>query len=159
MIDSARSTAGGSSNVCPRRAPCRLMPGALSPLSRRMRTRSRSRCCEAAQQIAGVVFSPDEQRRLLELSNGAATWPASIASEPLIWNDAAGDCLQSNPSRKVDPDRAAPTAEAVDAAVSMPTFSSNEALAFSPSSRISFSARRNRQVTPTARSPSSISPV
>ena len=121
----------------------------------RRRRRSRSRCCRSAQQIAGVSFTADEQQqpsrqaeRRARLRRGIR---AAASREPR--RHAAGDRLQSGPSREETPDRAAPLRrQPID--VSMP--GSDEELAFLPLTHLA-TARREAARSNPASSRSSIS--
>src|SRR5579864_9790978 len=55
-----------------------LMPGALAAVAQDARTITLD-MLESAQRIAGVSFTPDEQRRLLEKLNGAHGYVAGLA--------------------------------------------------------------------------------
>ncbi len=124
-----------------------LLPGALAAVAQDAATITID-MLQSAQQIAGVSFTPDEQRRLLEKLNGAAGYLAGFArlreanlgyaTQPaLVFNPVPpGKTLR----REKTPLRRQP----VD--VSMP--GSDEALAFLPLTHLARLVE-TRQVTPT----------
>ena len=63
-------SAGGAAAV--------LMPGALAAVAQDAETIS-IEMLQSAQQIAGLAFTPDEQRRLLERLNGRR-------GDPKVWS-------------------------------------------------------------------------
>jgi Asp-tRNA(Asn)/Glu-tRNA(Gln) amidotransferase A subunit family amidase len=124
-----------------------LMPGALAAVAQDANTITLE-MLEAAQQIAGVVFSPDEQRRLLEKLNGERGYLAGFHRLRTIDLGTTPPAIVFNPippGKSIRIERRPLRRQSI--AVSMPT--SNEALAFLPVTHLSRLVE-TRQVTPTA---------
>src|SRR5262245_33286702 len=124
-----------------------LMPGALAAVAQDASTIT-IEMLQAAQQIAGVAFSPEEQRRLLEKLNGDRGYIAGF--ERLRTTDL-GDtqpALVFNPippGKRIAIERRPLRRQPIP--VSMP--GSDEALAFLPLTHLSRLVE-TKQVTPTA---------
>ncbi|PYR33602.1 MAG: amidase, partial [Acidobacteria bacterium] len=108
-----------------------LLPGALAAVAEDAETIT-IEILQAAQRIAGVSFTPDEQRRLLEKLNGARGYAAGFARlRAAGLGNSAQPAIVFNP---VPPGKTLPTErrpmrrQPID--VSMPR--SDEALAFLP---------------------------
>ena len=124
-----------------------LMPGALAAVAQDANTITLE-MLEAAQQIAGVVFSPDEQRRLLEKLNGERGYLAGFHHLRTIDLGTTPPAIVFNPippGKSIRIERRPLRRQSI--AVSMPT--SDEALAFLPVTHLSRLVE-TRQVTPTA---------
>jgi Asp-tRNA(Asn)/Glu-tRNA(Gln) amidotransferase A subunit family amidase len=124
-----------------------LMPGALAAVAQDANTITLE-MLEAAQQIAGVVFSPDEQRRLLEKLNGERGYLAGFHHLRTIDLGTTPPAIVFNPippGKSIRIERRPLRRQSI--AVSMPT--SDEALAFLPVTQLSRLVE-TRQVTPTA---------
>jgi len=124
-----------------------LMPGALAAVAQDANTITLE-MLEAAQQIAGVVFSPDEQRRLLEKLNGERGYLAGFHHLRTIDLGTTPPAIVFNPippGKSIQIERRPLRRQSI--AVSMPT--SDEALAFLPVTHLSRLVE-TRQVTPTA---------
>ena len=120
-----------------------LLPGALAAVAEDAETIT-IEILQAAQRIAGVSFTPDEQRRLLEKLNGARGYAAGFARlRAAGLGNSAQPAIVFNP---VPPGKTLPTErrpmrrQPID--VSMPR--SDEALAFLPLTRLASLVERRR---------------
>ena len=125
-----------------------LMPGALAAVAQDAATITID-MLQSAQRIAGVSFTPDQQRRLLEKLNGASGYLAGFARlrAARLGNSAQPAIVFSPvlPGKKLPSERRPLRREKID--VSMPR--SDEELAFLPLTHLSRLVE-SRQVTPTA---------
>jgi Asp-tRNA(Asn)/Glu-tRNA(Gln) amidotransferase A subunit family amidase len=125
-----------------------LMPGALAAVAQDAATITID-MLQSAQRIAGVSFTPDEQRRLLEKLNGARGYVAGFARlRAAGLGNSAQPAIVFNPvlpGKKLPSERRPLRREPI--AVSMPR--SDEELAFLPLTHLSRLVE-SRQVTPTA---------
>jgi len=124
-----------------------LLPGALAAVAQDAETIT-IETLEAAQRIAGVSFTPDEQRRLLEKLNAPRGYAAGFARlRAASLGNSAQPAIVFNP---VPPGKMLPTErrpmrrQPID--VSMPR--SDEALAFLPLTHLAALVER-RRITPT----------
>ena len=120
-----------------------LLPGALAAVAEDAETIT-IEMLQAAQRIAGVSFTPDEQRRLLEKLNGARGYAAGFARlRAAGLGNSAQPAIVFNP---VPPGKTLPTErrpmrrQPID--VSMPR--SDEALAFLPLTHLASLVERRR---------------
>ena len=120
-----------------------LLPGALAAVAEDAATIT-IEMLQAAQRIAGVSFTPDEQRRLLEKLNGARGYAAGFARlRAAGLGNSAQPAIVFNP---VPPGKTLPTErrpmrrQPID--VSMPR--SDEALAFLPLTHLASLVERRR---------------
>src|SRR5262245_39877147 len=124
-----------------------LMPGALAAVAQ-YATVITSEMLHAAQQIAGVVFSPDEQRRLLEKLNGERGYVAGFHHLRTADLGTTPPAIVFNPippGKQIRIERRPLRRESIT--VSMPA--SEEALAFLPVTHLSRLVE-TRQVTSAA---------
>ena len=124
-----------------------LLPGALAAVAEDAATITID-MLQAAQQIAGVSFTPDEQRRLLEKLNGPRGYAAGFARLRAADLGSTQPAIVFNPvlpGRKLPSGRRPLRRQTID--VSMPR--SDEELAFLPLTHLSRLVER-RDVTPTA---------
>src|SRR6266849_7933119 len=124
-----------------------LLPGALAAIAQDAATITVD-MLQSAQRIAGVSFTPDEQRRLLEKLNGARGYIAGFArlrAAGLGPSDQPAIVFNPVPPGKTLPTERHPLRrQKID--VSMP--SSDEQLAFLPLTHLARLVE-SRQVTPT----------
>jgi Asp-tRNA(Asn)/Glu-tRNA(Gln) amidotransferase A subunit family amidase len=123
-----------------------LLPGALAAIAQDASTIT-IEMLQSAQQIAGVSFTPDEQRRLLEKLNGTRGYQTGYARLRAVNLEGAQPAFVFNPvlpGKKLPTDRRPLRRDKID--VSRPR--SDEDLAFLP---ITHLARlvETRRVTPT----------
>jgi Asp-tRNA(Asn)/Glu-tRNA(Gln) amidotransferase A subunit family amidase len=123
-----------------------LMPGALAAIAQDAETITLD-TLQAAQRIAGLSYTPDEQRRLLEKLNGARGYVAGFAR---LRAASLGDTQPAIVFNPVPPGKTLPSERKplrrhmIEA--SMP--SSDEQLAFLPLTHLARLVE-NRQITPT----------
>jgi len=123
-----------------------LMPGALAAVAQDAATIT-IEMLQSAQQIAGVSFTPDEQRRLLEKLNGARGYAAGFARLRSANLGSTQPALVFNPvppGKKLPTERRPLRRQKID--VSMPR--SDEQLAFLPLTHLARLVE-SRRVTPT----------
>jgi Asp-tRNA(Asn)/Glu-tRNA(Gln) amidotransferase A subunit family amidase len=124
-----------------------LMPGALAAVAQDAETIT-IEILQSAQRIAGVSFTPDEQRRLLEKLNGAQGYVAGFARlRTANLGNSAQPAIVFNPvppGKKLPTERRPLRRQKVE--VSMPR--SDEELAFLPLTHLARLVE-SRQVTPT----------
>jgi Asp-tRNA(Asn)/Glu-tRNA(Gln) amidotransferase A subunit family amidase len=132
---------------CASGAAAALMPGALAAVAQDAGTIT-IEMLQAAQQIAGVAFSPVEQRRLLEKLNGDRGYAAGFHHLRSIDLGTTQPAIVFNPvppGKKISVERRPLLRQPIT--VSMP--GSDEELAFLPLTHLSRLVE-TRQVTPTA---------
>ncbi len=124
-----------------------LMPGALAAIAQDAATITID-MLESAQRIAGVSFTPDEQRRLLEKLNGARGYVAGFARlRAAGLGNSTQPAIVFNPvppGKKLPSERMPLRRQSID--VSMP--GSDEELAFLPLTHLARLVE-SRQITPT----------
>ena len=124
-----------------------LMPGALAAIAQEAATITID-MLESAQRIAGVSFTPDEQRRLLEKLNGARGYVAGFARlRAASLGNSTQPAIVFNPvppGKKLPGERLPLRRQHVD--VSMP--GSDEDLAFLPLTHLARLVE-SRQIAPT----------
>ena len=123
-----------------------LMPGALAAVAQDAATIT-IEMLQSAQKIAGVSFTADEQKRILEKLNGARGYEAGFARlrAANLGDTQPAIVFNPVPSGKNAPDRTAAAAAAGDRRRRCPA--SDEALAFLPLTHLSRLVER-RQVKP-----------
>jgi Asp-tRNA(Asn)/Glu-tRNA(Gln) amidotransferase A subunit family amidase len=124
-----------------------LVPGALAAVAQDARTITLD-MLDSAQRIAGVSFTPDEQRRLLEKLNGAHGYVAGFARlRAASLGNATQPAFVFNPippGKKIPSERRPLRRQAIE--VTMP--GTDEELAFLPLTHLSRLVER-RQITST----------
>jgi len=124
-----------------------LMPGALAAIAQEAATITID-MLESAQRIAGVSFTPDEQRRLLEKLNGARGYVAGFARlRAAGLGNSTQPAIVFNPvppGKKLPSERMPLRRQSID--VSMP--GSDEDLAFLPLTHLARLVE-SRQIAPT----------
>ena len=123
-----------------------LMPGALAAVAQDAATIT-IEMLQSAQQIAGVSFTPDEQRRLLEKLNGARGYAAGFARLRSADLGSTQPAFVFNP---VPPGKKLPTERRPlrRQKINVPMPRSDEELAFLPLTRLARLVE-SRRVTPT----------